>query len=293
LKHKIKFSIIIPVYNDFNDLNLVMQAIDGQEYPRDLFEIIVVDNGSSQKIPDWLKSRKDIILLNEHMHISSPYSARNRGLEVASNGYIVFLDSTCIPVKNWLQSASLIFDQDLADLIGGNVKFKYSANPSAGEYYDSLINIRMKDNVLNKGVAKTANLFVKREVINQLGKFPEKIRSGGDILWTAKATESGFKIIYSEEALVYKKARTFKELIIKQWRVGKGHPRIWREQGKHKNTIKLIFGILIPPSYSNIKKMIQQDGNNQMIKKSKSIWLVAWFVKIITLTANIIGFYRK
>ena len=43
-------SVIIPVYNDFLRLRICLKALENQSYPKDLFEIIAVDNGSDEDV---------------------------------------------------------------------------------------------------------------------------------------------------------------------------------------------------------------------------------------------------
>src|SRR5690606_18254440 len=116
-----------------------------------------------------------------------------------------------------------------------------------GEIIDATINIKMKE-AIERGVAKTASLFVRREVIETIGVFPEGIRSGGDVLWTGKATDKGYILLYEPNSVVYKQARPLVELIKKQFRVGKGKSKI----PPTRNFFKLLVNLVFPPRWVTI-----------------------------------------
>lgn len=282
-------SIIIPVYNNAKGLGNSLRAISKQTYPRKLFETIVVDNGSNDN-PEIIARQFGAIFLKEYKHLNSPYSARNRGIEISKGEIIVLLDATCTPVENWLL-AGINKISERNDIVGGNIIFDISNNSSVGEIYDSMINIRMKESIIERSVAKTTNLFIKKHVINCIGLFPEGLRSGGDVRWTGKATKSGYKLAFSEEAKAYITPRTLRPLIQKQWRVAKYQPAIWLEQGMSwKKYIKLFFYFLPP---NPIKFFHQLRKNNEFYRKKEiRLYFVAYLIRIVTYIGNVVGFCK-
>jgi hypothetical protein len=68
-------------------------------------------------------------------------------------------------------------------------------------------------------VAKTANLFVKISLFDEIGMFPHHATSGGDVQWTAMATRAGHKLVYTPCAIVKHLARTLNELLKKQYNI--------------------------------------------------------------------------
>jgi glycosyltransferase involved in cell wall biosynthesis len=259
------FSVIMPVYNDPSNLNGVLSKLSQQQIDKSQFEIIIVDNGSDVDYSSILSNYIDvnIVFLREEFYRNSPYSSRNRGVEVAKGFILVFLDVTCWPNINWLLSAEAYF-ANIPDckILAGEVYFR-SKNlvPNVAEIVDSCENIRMKDSVEKNSVAKTANLFIHRSVFDELGLFPEGIRSGGDIEFTSKASKFGFLIHFSDKAYVYKEARSFSELMLKQKRVGLGHARAKGLSLKKVSTYLGLFQLVIPPNPFNFR--------NKVINKNK------------------------
>lgn len=285
-------TVIIPVYNDATSVRKVLPWLLNQTYPSERYEVIIVDNGSHNINLEFASNRPGLEVITEYNYLSSPYSARNRGIEIAKGDILTFLDVTNIPVKNWLFEGVNSIYKNNADIIGGDVKFTYSPKQTPSEIYDSLININMKESILRRNCAKTANLFVKREVVNRVGLFKEGIRSGEDVRWTTEAVNSGFKIGFSEKAVVYKPARRFKELLKKQWRVSKHQPIIWNDTGKNVSILKVFLRLIRPSGIRGIKELIKTRGTPEMHKRIVRLWLLANLIKTLMGFGNILGLIR-
>lgn len=283
-------SIIIPVYNDLKHLKFTLEAIREQSVNIET-EIIVVDNGSTDETKSWLDSQPDVKFLVETNHPRSPYSCRNRGIEIANGDVLVLLDATCKPDKDWLQNGLEFIQDSGANIVGGNVLFDFEGKMTAGKIYDSLTNIKMRESI-EKGVAKTANLFIRRSVFDKIGMFPEGIRSGADVRWTYKATTSGITLSFCSNAVVYKVARGLKDLLKKQWRVGLHQPLIWKDLGNPFSFYTALKKIVVPVSPHSIRKLLQEKGTKEMKTYFLRVWLIAQMVKITMGLSNFIGIFK-
>lgn len=217
-------SVIIPIHKDSEEVVKLINALKNQSYPRESFEIIVVNNSSTDNLSN-VSNISDIIFINE-IHIQSSYAARNRGIDIARGKILCFLDSDCLPDRHWMENGLKTMKSSKAHLVGGNVIFKISKEATAAEYYDSVTNMQAKRNIQKLGVTTTANLFLSREVIEKIGTFPEKLKSGVDIYYTALAVAKGFKLEYCPKAYVRHPARKFKQLMKKAHRVGSGKRKL-------------------------------------------------------------------
>lgn len=287
---KLLFSIIIPVYNDYKSLDNTLNAISLLSTSKSLYEVVVIDNGSDKDIKTITRKYSFVKIIYEMENKSSPYSARNRGIEVAKGDIIVLLDSTCQPIKEWLNEAMEFFKRSNVHIAGGEVKFNYGKKITASKIYDSMINIKMKQSILEHQICKTANLFVRKEIFDKVGFFPERVRSGADVRWTRRVSKQGYKLYFIETSIVYKKARGFFQLIKKQWRVGVWQPNIWFEE-ENKIQLRKYFSIfkLLPPNYKKLKNITD---NNEYIINSRTfvkIYFVSYVIKMVMFVANIIG----
>jgi glycosyltransferase involved in cell wall biosynthesis len=97
-----EFSVVIPTYNRLDVLPEVIRALDAQrEAPS--FELIVVDDGSSDGTGDWLKRSSfgpPTRLVAQPNR--GPAAARNRGIDLASGRLIAFLGDDTVPDPDWL-----------------------------------------------------------------------------------------------------------------------------------------------------------------------------------------------
>ncbi|MFU8862061.1 MAG: glycosyltransferase [Cyclonatronaceae bacterium] len=281
-------SIIIPVFNDAVELKKVLNALHNQRLVNGSFQVIVVDNGSADKPGDIVKGYDGVEYLIENRHLNSPYSCRNRGLEIAKGDVIVLLDGTCIPEPDWLEQGLKCINDRGADIVSSHVEFDFRGRITAGKLYDSN-NLSTERAMKENGVAKTASLFIRKKVFDAVGPFPEGVRSGADVRWTRKASAMGFRMEYCYESVAKKKARFFVESVKKQWRVGKGQPAIRKEQGNNLNPFRLLVSSMIPPRWGRVKKLAANKNVTVDSWLLFRLYFVAWFIWIVMGMANVYG----
>ncbi len=118
---KSKFiSIIIPTYNRPQQLATCLESLTSLDYPRDSFEVIVVDDGSKTELEPVVtpfSSKLDISLLRQTNNGAA--SARNTGAKQAKGAFLAFTDDDCMPAADWLKSLAARFDSAPDCLIGG------------------------------------------------------------------------------------------------------------------------------------------------------------------------------
>ena len=114
------FSIVIPTYNRPERLANCLQSITHLDYPRDRFEVIVVDDGSFMSLePIVTPFRQQIEITFITQPNAGPASARNTGAAKAKGKFIVFTDDDCQPTPNWLTHLETQFTMTPDALLGG------------------------------------------------------------------------------------------------------------------------------------------------------------------------------
>jgi glycosyltransferase AglE len=295
-------SVIVPVRNGKKTIEKLIGALLAQDYPKNIIQIIIVDNGSQDCTREIVK--RYAVILTEENKIYSSYAARNKGLSLAQGEIIAFTDADCIPEKNWISEGVRALEEESADMAGGRINFIFSARKSAAEYFDSTRFMNNERYIKNKQGAVTANLFVRVSVFNQVGLFPE-VQSGGDAQWTSKALKDGFSLVYAPLAIVHHPARKLPEMLKKYWRVSSisGYEECEPVQKnffstKTKNDylkkIYFIIRLLIPvPS----EKIIKSLTANQVHKEGKSsyftVWCVSYLCQLIYFTALVRNIFIK
>lgn len=222
-----KVSVIIPVLNAEEKLPMVLEALSVQTYPRELIEVIVVDNGSDDNTRE-IASEFDVTLLVEEK--PGPYAARNYGINRSGGEILALLDSGTVPAPQWIEEGVRCITKHNVDLVGGNIVFTLDAKATAGEVFDA---ITFADNkkLVEEGSAAGGNLFFTKEVWTEIGHFPDQ-RTGMDIWWTQKATRNGYRLCFSEKAVVHYQPRRWIKGLRKSYRVGTMHPHNMRSSGK-------------------------------------------------------------
>lgn len=236
-------SVIIPYQRKENIEGLInfIHKVNGDSNRKTKF--IFVQNDDLEK---YEVNIPNTIWLKEGKNLNSPYSARNRGLEIVKSKWVVFLDATCLPDDNWLDVIQNFHDDN--KIYSANVKF-YNRDCSIGNLYDSIVNIDNEKTVKESKVAKTACLAVPMHVVNQIGMFDEGIRSGGDVIWTKKCSNNGISIEFVSDWVVHKASRNTKDLLVKQFRVSKGWPNIWKQSKNYtRNFIRRVIFCWLPPN---------------------------------------------
>jgi len=267
-------SVIIPVYNRPEEIRTCIEGLLDQSYPADLYEIYVVDNGSTDDTREVVEEYP--VNLEIQNEIQSSYAARNTGIKASDGEIVAMIDSDCDPVEEWLENGVRTMRESEANLIGGNVEFTFTDRKTASEVYDSINNMQVESGINERGVAKTANLFSQRKVFEQIGLFP-KVKSGGDVKWTRKATQNSFNLVYSEDAIVRHPARTFIPSMKKQFRVGKGK---YSNREKSSRPDKLLLRFM-PKKPSSLKNKLYKKLDYQISKAMfVRIFLVVWMVNV-------------
>ncbi len=213
-------SVVVPLLNDERRIAGCLRALLSQTYPRERYEVIVVDNGSTDG--SCIAVRLFPVTLLSETATRGSYAARNVGLRRARGEIYAFTDSDCTPAPGWLAEGVRAI-QAGADLAGGNVRFVFSPRPSGAEIQDAIANLRVERYIREEGAAVTANLFVRAAVFAAVGPFASGLGSGGDKLLTQAATRAGYRLVYAPAAEVAHPTRRLAALLKKQYRVGRGH----------------------------------------------------------------------
>ena len=114
---KPKISVIIPTHNSQEVIERCIYSITSQSYPRDNYEVIVVDDGSNDEtIKIAKKAGTDQVILTEPCFQGK---ARNIGANNAKSEILAFIDSDCAAKEDWLETIESEFMNNKA--IGGPV----------------------------------------------------------------------------------------------------------------------------------------------------------------------------
>jgi glycosyltransferase involved in cell wall biosynthesis len=141
------FSIIIPTRDRPSQLAACLESLTKLDYPRDRFEVIVVDDGSHASVEQVTAGFRDRLKLTSLAQPpAGPAAARNTGAARARGQFLAFTDDDCAPAADWLQKLAARFSATPDHLVGGRVINALADNPYAAashvildviyDYYD-------------------------------------------------------------------------------------------------------------------------------------------------------------
>jgi glycosyltransferase involved in cell wall biosynthesis len=273
-------SVIIPTYNDWDRLALCLGALEKQTYPKERFEVIVVNNHPDDSIPASFTIPDGFRVLTEKK--SGSYAARNAGLLQSKGDILGFTDSDCIPSLNWIKSAVDYFNTNKkCSRIAGKVEFYFKhEKPNDVELLEALFSFNQNYYVTKHGMGATANMFSYKNVFDAIGGFNAEMMSGGDLEWGKRAKAAGYNIDYVTTVIVKHPARsTYKELKSKARRVAGGHSQIALARKPTKFQLAWILMKSLKPKLKETIFIYRQKKIG-IVKKTK-IFLMCYQLQVI------------
>lgn len=244
-----KFSIIIPAYNEEKRLPGCLESIQNLDYPSEDREVIVVDNGSTDSTRDIAALYGAKVLVDDTKNVSG---LRNLGMSHAGGEILAFIDADCVAGKSWLKNAGIYVDMmDIAAWGAPPALPKESTWVQRTWYL-----VRQKEKMVQEvDWLETMNLFVRKDHFTGIGGFNEGLVTCEDVDFCYRIRKYG-KIISDSrlEVIHLGEAKTLKEFMKKEiWR-GKSNLSGLRSHGFSLKelpslSIPLYFGVFLPLSF--------------------------------------------
>ena len=270
-------SIIVPVYNGEKTIDACIESLLMQDYSRENYDVIVVDNCSDDRTAEIIK-KYPVQYLCERRQKGS-YAARNTGIRHARGEFLAFTDADCIADKNWLKNGLAGFTGSEIGCVAGGIR-SCEPNNYIEEYIGArgILAQRDKTGEMPLPYAKTANAFYRKTVFDAVGLFEEKWVSGGDadLSWRMQCN-GAFKLRLMPDAVVLHKHRSTLRLFFIQcmtWGIGstvlyKKYPtlmptRTWRQIAWLLWRI-IYLGIALVPFYVCNKESMDPSKRSQCL----------------------------
>jgi glycosyltransferase involved in cell wall biosynthesis len=223
---KKKISVIIPVFNDPSGLKDTLNSLVKQNFPKDSFEIIVADNGSTDSTLSVIKSFMDrypkLIRMVTEKDIQSSYAARNKAIKEAKASIISFIDSDMTVETDWLRKAFESLQEKHTDCLVCNLEI-LNGGDSILALYDKMIAFPIEKYVREKHFTPTGCLIIYKYIFNKIGLFDSNLISGGDHEFGNRLYEAGYEIRYEPNIVMKHPTRSsLRQLLSKAFRLGRG-----------------------------------------------------------------------
>jgi glycosyltransferase involved in cell wall biosynthesis len=210
-------SVIIPHLNQPDGLEACLCSLDAQSLDRDLFEVIVVDNGSAVPPAEVVARHPGTRLLQEAR--PGPGPARNTGAASATGEVFAFIDADCRAHPDWLRTAlQTLRSSPSGTILGGDVRIWRNGSKAltAIEAYESVFAYRFKLYIEQHGYSGTGNLAMFRADFETIGPFAG-IQLAEDMEWGQRACAAGFQFRYVPDMIVFHPARGSLRELYDKW----------------------------------------------------------------------------
>ncbi len=246
---KMRFSIIIPVYNRPQEVDELLESLCAQTLKD--FEVVIVEDGSTEKCDTVCEKYKDRLALSYHFKPNSgPGPSRNYGAERSQGEYLIILDSDVIVPENYLETVQQELDREPCDAFGGPDRAHASFTPIQKAINYSMTSffttggIRGGKKKMDKFYPRSFNLGIRKNVYEALGGFAP-MRYGEDIDLSTRIFNGGYSCRLFPEAFVYHKRRVKFSSFFRQVKHS-GEARIVLKD-KYPETFKLVH--LLPAAF--------------------------------------------
>lgn len=190
---KTTFSILVPFRNETENLPILLESISKLKYPKDLFEVLLIDDASEEKF-SVLSSQFSVSIINTIRQSNSPKKdAITTGVPLTNNEWIVTTDADCVVPENWLLTMDDYIQNHKVEMIAGAVT--YDCKPSFLHHFQQLDLTSLQGATIgsfgiNKGfMCNGANFAYTKSLFQDLNGFADndKIASGDDVFLLQKA----------------------------------------------------------------------------------------------------------
>jgi len=277
-------SIIIPARNEENNIGKLLKALEQQSYPKNLFEVIVVDDHSTDRTAEIVQQFPGVRLIRLKNGDINSYKKKaiEEGVAVTKNSFIVTTDADCIPSPHWLSIIASFKQENDSVFIAAPVSYNIQ-NKNLLAVFQTLdflvlqgitaVSVQRKLFAMCNG----ANLGYDKEVFHEVAGFSaiDKIASGDDMLLMQKISKKFPQRVHylkSKQAIVSTEpASSWKNFFNQRLR--------WASKARYYNDPKIFFVELLVYLFnlSFLLLLIASAWNYRFL-----FWLAAlWFAKTI------------
>ena len=196
------YSVIVPAYQAADSLGLCLDALNAQTVARDLYEVIVVDDGSTDGTGEIAQQAGARVIAQRN---AGPAAARNAGAAAGRGDLLLFTDADCAPVPGWVAALAVPFaDERVAGAKGTYLTSQRAMVPrfTQLEYedrYDRMAGVESIDFVDTYSAAYRRDIFLANGGFDST--FPTA--SVEDQEFSFRLAEKGYRLVFVPSANVF------------------------------------------------------------------------------------------
>ena len=212
--------------NDADGLEDTLESLIHQNYSKNDYEIIVIDNGSKDETinvaENYVNSHPNLVTCLVKDSIKNSYAARNRGISEAAGSLISFIDANVIVRRNFLSQITKYFEENSVAYLGNRIELRIINNTLSARY-NKMDDFKVESDIRHNHYTPTCCLTVRSSVFDKVGIFDERFESGGDWDFGQRVFQEKLRQDYNGDIVVYHPARSsYLSLINKSRRIARG-----------------------------------------------------------------------
>ena len=228
-------SVVITTYNRPDKLAGALQALSQQDYPKERFEVIVVNDGGPPPLEHQLRSFDPQLQFRLFSQSNAgPGAGRNTGVAEARGALIAFTDDDCEPRFDWLRALKRAADAAPECLLGGTTVPGFPQVPCSAASQSILDTVYSFYNAQPQDARFFAsnNMAVPAGPFRALGGFDARFRvASEDRDLCERWRTAGRRIVHVPDAIVcHCQELSFRRFVRQHFRYGRGASRFHRER---------------------------------------------------------------
>lgn len=194
-------TVVVPVYNGAATIGACVRSLLRLDYDCDRLELIVVDNGSTDRTEAALEEYRPRVRVL-HQSRRGAAAARNAGIGGATGECVAFTDADCVVEPDWLCHLLPPLRDPSVGIAGGEICALRPCN-RIELFGERLHDQRQAIEGFTPPYAITMNWASRRVVLQEMGLFDETLLRGQDVDLAYRIGHAGYRLVYCRDARVF------------------------------------------------------------------------------------------
>ena len=185
-----------------NTINRCLSSLECLNYPKDRYEIIVIDGGSTDQTLHLCKEFNVKCIVDKRRGRGL---ARNIGIKHSVGEIIAFVDADSEVLEDWLSFHVAGHSTDFVGAVGGaviNPHITLSSKPAILLHYENFVEFDQKLPRRYVSYIPTCNASFKKDILSSVGCFNETLDTYEDFFLSTKIIKAGYKILFDPKAKI-------------------------------------------------------------------------------------------
>jgi len=225
-------SVVVPARDEQATVDRCVRALLALDYPRELVELVVVDDGSRDRTAEILAAYGDALTVVRQGRRGRA-AARNAGVRASRNEIVAFTDADCTVEPRWLAGLVAPLADATVGIAGGRMRAQTDAGP-ANRYRERVHDTRAAILYWRPPYVISSNWASPRDVLEEAGLFDETLVRGSDVDLSWRIAALGYRLVYCPDAVVrFADGAGAAGLVLEGWKHGYYAVPIRRRHAAH------------------------------------------------------------